>query len=129
MQIIKNEKSGIAQIWLSNAEQQNERVMNLVECKIKELSGEKFKVAVFRSGSKDLYECTENLLHHNLTRSDSECTYGALYIHSTIIFIFFTYCLLGKDVIQYYSIKNMILNYTLHSVMVIVLRLVLNKKS
>lgn len=41
--------------------------MNLVECKIKELSGEKFKVAVFRSGSKDLYECTENLLHHNLT--------------------------------------------------------------
>ena len=63
MQIIKNEKSGIAQIWLSNAEQQNERVMN----KIKELSGEKFKVAVFRSGSKDLYECTENLLHHNLT--------------------------------------------------------------
>ena len=56
MQIIKNEKSGIAQI-----------VMNLVECKIKELSGEKFKVAVFRSGSKDLYECTENLLHHNLT--------------------------------------------------------------
>ena len=69
MQIIKNEKSGIAQIWLSNAEQQNERVMNLVECKIKELSGEKFKVAVFRSGSKDLYECTENLLHHNLTAS------------------------------------------------------------
>ena len=67
MQIIKNEKSGIAQIWLSNAEQQNERVMNLVECKIKELSGEKFKVAVFRSGSTDLYECTENLLHHNLT--------------------------------------------------------------
>lgn len=67
MQIIKNEKSGIAQIWLSNAEQQNERVMNLVECKIKELSGEKFKVAVFRSGSKDLYECTENLLHPNLT--------------------------------------------------------------
>ena len=62
MQIIKNEKSGIAQIWLSN-----ERVMNLVERKIKELSGEKFKVAVFRSGSKDLYECTENLLHHNLT--------------------------------------------------------------
>ena len=60
MQIIKNEKSGIAQIWLSNAEQQNERVMNLV-------SGEKFKVAVFRSGSKDLYECTENLLHHNIT--------------------------------------------------------------
>jgi hypothetical protein len=54
LQIIKNEKSGIAQIWLSNAEQQNERVMNLVECKIKELSGEKFKVAVFRSGSKDL---------------------------------------------------------------------------
>ena len=67
MQIIKNEKSGIAQIWLSNAEQQNERVMNLVECKIKELSGEKFKVAVFRSGSKAQYECTENLLHHNLT--------------------------------------------------------------
>ena len=67
MQIIKNEKSGIAQIWLSNAEQQNESVMNLVECKIKMLSGEKFKVAVFRSGSKDLYECTENLLHHNLT--------------------------------------------------------------
>ena len=66
MQIIKNEKSGIAQIWLSNAEQQNERVMNLVECKIKELSGEKFKVAVFRSGSKDLYECTENFLHHNI---------------------------------------------------------------
>lgn len=52
MQIIKNEKSGIAQIWLSNEEHQNERVMNLVECKIKELSGEKFKVAVFRSGSK-----------------------------------------------------------------------------
>ena len=93
MQIIKNEKSGIAQIWLSNAEQQNERVMNLVECKIKELSGEKFKVAVFRSGSKDLYECT---------LYDSECTYGALYIHSTIIFISFAYCLLGKDVIQYY---------------------------
>ena len=67
MQIIKNEKSGIAQIWLSNAEQQNERVMNLVECKIKELSGEKFKVDVFRSGSKDLSECTEHLLHHNLT--------------------------------------------------------------
>ncbi len=63
--------------------------------------------------------------------SDSECTYGALYIHSTIIFISFAYCLLGKDVIQYYpiEIKNMILNYTLHSVMVIVLRLVLNKKS
>ena len=63
---VKDEKR-MVEIWLSNAEQQNERVMNLVECKINELSGEKFKVAVFRSGSKDLYECTENLLHHNIT--------------------------------------------------------------
>ena len=63
--------------------------------------------------------------------SYSECTYGALYIHSTIIFIFFAYCFFANNVIQYYpiKIKNMILNYTLHSVMVIVLRLVLNKKS
>ncbi|WP_294098541.1 hypothetical protein [uncultured Ruminococcus sp.] len=38
-----------------------------------------------------------------ISLSDSECTYGALYIHSTIIFISFAYCLLGKDVIQYYS--------------------------
>ena len=98
MQIIKNEKSGIAQIWLSNAEQQNERVMNLVECKIKELSGE------LPCSARALKICMNVLKTFStiILLSDSECTYGALYIHSTIIFISFAYCLLGKDVIQYY---------------------------
>ena len=61
--------------------------MNLVECKIKELSGENSKLPCSAQALK-IYMNVLKIFSTIILLSDSECTYGALYIHSTIIFLY-----------------------------------------
>ncbi|MBE6844514.1 MAG: hypothetical protein E7508_02190 [Ruminococcus sp.] len=65
MQIVVRDDKRIAEIWLTSAEQQEENVQDFIGEKTAEYSKMKYKVAVFRSGSRSLYDCTDGLLHNN----------------------------------------------------------------
>lgn len=65
MRIIVRDDKRIAEIWLTNSEQQNEEVQSVISKKTAEYSEKKYRIAVFRSGSRSLYDCTDGLLHNN----------------------------------------------------------------
>lgn len=60
------EKSKIVEVWLTNEDQQNREIESEVERICTEWSGRKYKIAVIRSGSGDLFTCAEGLLLNNL---------------------------------------------------------------
>lgn len=60
------EKSKIVEVWLTNEDQQNREIKYEVERICTEWSGRKYKIAVIRSGSGDLFTSAEGLLLNNL---------------------------------------------------------------
>ncbi len=60
------EKEKIVEVWLTNADQSDEEVLEYVEELKQKYAKQKFKTVKFLSGSQDLEECTEELLCHNL---------------------------------------------------------------
>lgn len=66
MEISVSDDKHIVEIWLTNQEQEDESVSKFVQSTAEKYSDKKYKVAVFRSGDHDLYDCTEGLIEHNL---------------------------------------------------------------
>jgi len=62
-----NEEKKIVEIWLTNAEQKDEELRESLKTLYEKYKQEKYKVAVFLSGSRDLFKQTEALLLHNQT--------------------------------------------------------------
>lgn len=65
MEINTHEDKKIVEIWLTNAEQEDASVkarLNLLFAKYK---NDGYTVVVFKSGKKDLFQCTADLLRNN----------------------------------------------------------------
>ena len=65
LEIKTHEDKKIVEVWLTNAEQEDADVkarLNLLYAKYK---NDGYTVAVFKSGRKDLFQCTAHLLRHN----------------------------------------------------------------
>ena len=62
-----NDEKKIVEIWLTNAEQEDEELRESLKPLYAKYKKEKYKVAVFLSGSRDLFTQTEALLLHNQT--------------------------------------------------------------
>lgn len=65
MRMNVNEKSRIVSFWLTNEEKNNKALRKELASIYKEYSDNKYMVAVFESGSEDLYEQTLELLLYN----------------------------------------------------------------
>lgn len=65
MRIIVKDDKHIAEIWLTNSEQQDKTVQSVINEKTAEYRKKKYRIAVFRSGNHSLYDCTDGLLHNN----------------------------------------------------------------
>ena len=67
MKIYVKDDKKIVEIWLTNAEQQNKELRKSLEPLYAKYKQKKYKLAVFLSGSRDLFKQTEALLLHNQT--------------------------------------------------------------
>jgi len=65
MEININRPDRIAEVWLTNAEQQNPRTQLALRPFFEEYKAKKYTVAVFCSGSEDLKAKTAHLLLNN----------------------------------------------------------------
>ena len=66
LEICKNNDNKIFEVWLTNAEKNDEAVRKRLKIIYAQGALEKYKVAVFESGNGDLYENTEHLLIQNM---------------------------------------------------------------
>jgi len=62
-----NRQSKIVELWLTNAEQQDASFMEGLPDYYEPYQAEKYRVAIFLSGSQELAGATEELLLHNRT--------------------------------------------------------------
>ena len=69
MQIDVHDDKKIAAIWLSNAEKNDAALRKSLEPIYKKYHQQKYLVAVYESGTEDLYESTLALLKYNRKRS------------------------------------------------------------
>lgn len=69
LEINVNESSKIIEIWLTNAEKQDQELHEKLKPLYQEFEAKKFLVAVFESGQRDLAEATSDLLCYNRRRS------------------------------------------------------------
>lgn len=65
MEIHLNQTRKIAEVWLSTADQKNTRQQEQLKSIYKDFKKQGFLVAVFRSGTQDLYRQTADLLCYN----------------------------------------------------------------
>lgn len=65
MEINVIDEMKIVEIWLTNQDQKDDLVDEMVKNITKDYSGKKYKVVIFRSGNGDLYDCTESLIKKN----------------------------------------------------------------
>lgn len=63
------EEQKTVDIWLSNAEKNDPEIRRSLQDIYKEYGQKKYLVAVFESGSQDLYQNTLDLLRYNRRRS------------------------------------------------------------
>lgn len=68
MEIHLNQGKKIAEVWLTNADQQNTQLQEQMKSTYKDYKKQGYLVAVFRSGSQDLYRQTADLLCYNRKR-------------------------------------------------------------
>ena len=68
MEICINDERRTVEIWLSNEEKNNRAVQQRLKPLYAEYAGKKYTVAVFMSGSQDLYSLTSDLLCYNRKR-------------------------------------------------------------
>ena len=69
MDIQLDEKKKQVQVWLTNADCRDERLMGALDEQYDVWARDKYQVAVFRSGSGDLQENTLEMLRYNRRRS------------------------------------------------------------
>lgn len=69
MDIRLDEKKKQVQVWLTNADCWDERLMGALDAQYDVWARDKYQVAVFRSGGADLYENTLDMLRYNRRRS------------------------------------------------------------
>ena len=69
MEINKHEDLGLVDIWLSREDQTSQEVQDRLRELYRRCKEEKYTVAVFYSGQKDLAEETSALLRYNRRRS------------------------------------------------------------
>jgi len=65
LQVRDSEK--IVEIWLTSAEKKDALLQELLQSVYANYKAQKYKVAVFCSGQRDLLNCTAGLLLHNRT--------------------------------------------------------------
>ena len=63
LQVHDNER--VVEIWLTSAEKKDQQVQQLLQPVYTNYKAQKYKVAVFCSGQRDLYDSTAGLLLHN----------------------------------------------------------------
>lgn len=66
-----NETKGLAQVWMSHADQEDAEMQKKLNDFIAECRAKKIFVCVYESGDKDLLECTKELLAYNY---NNQCT-------------------------------------------------------
>lgn len=69
MEVIVNEKSKLAEIWLTNAESRDERTELRLKILCREFREKKYRAVVFRSGAGNLQDLTAALVSKNYHRS------------------------------------------------------------
>lgn len=65
MEINISKEKRLVEIWLTNQDKKDEKTSELVRKTVDKYSGENFRVAVFMSGNRSLFDCTEGLIQHN----------------------------------------------------------------
>ena len=65
MEIIRDDKKKQIQIWMTQQESQDEALQNRLNPMYAQWKKQKYLVAVYRSGNKDLQESVLDLLLHN----------------------------------------------------------------
>ncbi len=68
MEININKEAGIAEIWLTKAERDDQTVRESLKPLYKKFRAEKLLPAVYLSGDDDLLDCTAALLKYNRMR-------------------------------------------------------------
>lgn len=68
MEIHLNQTSKLAEVWLTNSDQNNTKLQEQLKSMYKDYKQQGYLVAVFRSGSQDLYRQTADLLCYNRKR-------------------------------------------------------------
>ena len=68
MEICINDERRTVEVWLSNEEKNNPAVRQRLKPLYAEYAEKKYTVAVFMSGSQDLYSLTSDLLCYNRKR-------------------------------------------------------------
>ena len=68
MEISINDERRTVEVWLSNEEKNDPAVQQYLKPLYTEYAGKKYTVAVFMSGSQDLYSLTSGLLCYNRKR-------------------------------------------------------------
>lgn len=68
MDIRIQEKQKLVEVWLSAADQSDTRLQNRLTPMYRDYKKKGYLVAVFRSGTADLYEQTQSLLQFNRKR-------------------------------------------------------------
>lgn len=68
MEVHVRDDSKLVEIWLTNAERQDELLQEKLKPIYRQYKDKKYLVAVFLSGKADLYEKTQDLLLYNRRR-------------------------------------------------------------
>ncbi|MBQ3194787.1 MAG: hypothetical protein IJB59_14595 [Oscillospiraceae bacterium] len=68
MEVHLNQGKKIAEVWLTNADQKNTQLQEYLKSMYKDYKKQGYLVAVFQSGSQDLYRQTADLLLYNRKR-------------------------------------------------------------
>ena len=69
MEISINDERRTVEVWLSSEEKNDSAVQQRLKPLYTEYAGKKYTVAVFMSGSQDLYSLTSGLLCYNRKRA------------------------------------------------------------
>ncbi len=69
MEIKVNDARKIVEIWLTNVEKNDEALKEQLKSIYEKYHTKKYLVAVFHSGSQDLYQATSDLLCYNRKRT------------------------------------------------------------
>lgn len=69
MEMYVDDERRIVELWLSHDEQKDPAFMAALKPQYRKYTDQKFLVAVFHSGKRDLYEATADLLCYNRKRT------------------------------------------------------------
>lgn len=68
MEIHLNQPAKLAEVWLTNADQENTQLQGQLKSMYQDFKKQGYLVAVFRSGNQDLHRRTSDLVCYNRKR-------------------------------------------------------------